>query len=136
MCWPTTPANETVHLPCPSYIGGVSVTGKAWRSCEHNPSNLDSNHSAQVDQWMFDATNYSECVEIDRDLKELSHHHHPNHHPHHHHHHQHSNHHHHQQPSSSAIIIIIIISPPHHHHQSSSFFPDQTPAFLKQSPSL
>ncbi|THD28388.1 Parathyroid hormone/parathyroid hormone peptide receptor [Fasciola hepatica] len=67
MCWPTTPANETVHLPCPSYIGGVSVTGKAWRSCEYIPPGTH-NYSNRIGQWLFDATNYSECVEIDRDL--------------------------------------------------------------------
>ncbi|VDP66582.1 unnamed protein product [Echinostoma caproni] len=68
MCWPTTPANQTIQLPCPAYVGGVSVSGTTRRSCRFFRSRKVTNSSGPGGHWLFDVADYDECVEADRGL--------------------------------------------------------------------
>ncbi|KAG5453913.1 Parathyroid hormone/parathyroid hormone- peptide receptor [Clonorchis sinensis] len=63
VCWPSTPGNHTVTMPCPHYVPGVRKHGQVSRRCFWS-SNVDEATNGSVGHWRFSDVEFRDCLAV------------------------------------------------------------------------
>ncbi|KER19164.1 hypothetical protein T265_15635, partial [Opisthorchis viverrini] len=63
VCWPSTPGNHTVTMPCPHYVPGVRKHGQVSRRCFWS-SSVDDATNGSVGHWRFSDVEFRDCLAV------------------------------------------------------------------------
>ncbi|TGZ62822.1 hypothetical protein CRM22_007228 [Opisthorchis felineus] len=63
VCWPTTPGNHTVTMPCPHYVPGVRKHGQVSRRCFWS-HNVDEETNGSAGHWQFSDVEFRDCLAV------------------------------------------------------------------------